>query len=304
MKLRFLRSTGFIVRSKADIGRAAWRVVYRWAIPRIELSIDGFPLVEAQRSQVRLRQLHEALERKTGALLAIAVFMIGLADMVRTWNRDLEHMGMLVLAALGAGLAGRIIGRIWVRMRVLFELFRLRRKVGKWSRGQAVEDAATTAPMLQRAPVQPAAPASPVQAAAISSLLPAREPLRGSCSCGTIAFTLSSPPSIMGTCHCTRCRKSGAGTFVIVKRSALRLVSGADAIATWRSDVPHECERSFCSHCGTALGEITSTDATFRVAANCFDDALGVRNGFHEFVSEKPAWQAICDEAKQFALLS
>jgi hypothetical protein len=293
MKLRFLRSSGFVVRSKADIGRAAWRVVYRWAIPRIELSLDGFPLVEAQRSQVRLRHLHEALERKTGALLAIAVFMVGLADMVRTWNRDLEHMGMIALAALGAGLAGRIAGRTWVRIRVLFELLRLRRKVGKWSRAREAE----AAPQVPG----PAAQAPAAVAATASALLPARELLRGSCSCGTIVFTLSSPPSIMGTCHCSRCRKTGATTFIIAKRSALRLITGAEAITTWKSGAPHECERSFCSRCGTALGEITSTDATFRVAASCFDDELGVHNGFHEFVTEKPAWQAICDEAKQFA---
>lgn len=295
MKLRFLRSSVFVVRTRADIGRAAWRVVYRWAMPRIELSLDGFPLVEAQRSQVRLRHLHEALERKTGALLAIAVFMIGLADMVRTWNRDLEHMGMIVLAALGAGLAGRIVGRVWVRMRVIFELLRLRRKVGKWNRARVAGDTAT--PAIPGPAAQPA----PALATIASALLPARELIRGSCSCGTVAFTLSSPPSIMGTCHCTRCRKAGAGTFVIVKRSALRLMAGADAITTWKSGAPHDCEHSFCARCGTTLGEITSTNATFRVAASCFDDELGVRNGFHEFVSEKPGWQAICDEAKQFA---
>jgi hypothetical protein len=37
------------------------------------------------------------------------------------------------------------------------------------------------------------------------------------------------------TCHCKRCRKAGAGTFVVVKRSAFRLAAGADSIATWKS---------------------------------------------------------------------
>lgn len=296
MGLRFFRSSTFVVRGTTDIGRAAWRVIYRWAMPRIEISIDGFTLIEAQRAQVRLRRLHEALERKTGALLAIAVFMIGLADMVRTWNRDLEHMGMVVVAAFAAGVAGRILGRTWIRARVLFELLRLRWKVARWLAGRAA-DVAPAVPPESPGEAQPAAAVSGPSAA----LLPARHALQGSCSCGAISFTLSSPPSIMGTCHCTRCRKAGAGTFVVVKRSAFRLVAGADAIATWKSDGPHVCDRSFCARCGTALGEITSPSATFRLAASCFDDELAVRNGFHEFVAEKPRWQEICDEARQFA---
>jgi hypothetical protein len=84
MKSRKPGRTSFIVRQTADIGRAAWRVALRWNMPRIEIGIESIPLLEAQRSQVRLRRLHEILERQTGALLAIAVLMIGLADMVRT----------------------------------------------------------------------------------------------------------------------------------------------------------------------------------------------------------------------------
>lgn len=34
--------------------------------------------------------------------------------------------------------------------------------------------------------------------------------IRGSCCCGAISFALSEPPSMMGVCHCTRCRKVGA----------------------------------------------------------------------------------------------
>jgi hypothetical protein len=296
MGLRFFRSSTVVVRDTTDIRRAAWRVIYRWAMPRVEISIPGFTLIEAQRAQVRLRRLQEALERKTGALLAIAVLMIGLADMVRAWNRDLEHMGLVVVAAFAAGFAGRILGRTWFRAWVLFELLRLRWKVGRWLAGGATDAAPAAAPESPQAAPPVAAFSDPS-----SSLLPARHALQGSCSCGAISFTLSSPPSIMGTCHCTRCRKAGAGTFVVVKRSAFRLVAGADAIATWKSDGPHVCDRSFCARCGTALGEFTSASATFRLAASCFDDELTVSNGFHEFVAEKPRWQVICDEARQFA---
>jgi hypothetical protein len=105
----------------------------------------------------------------------------------------------------------------------------------------------------------------------------------------------------MGTCHCTRCRKLGASTFVFAKRDTFALISGADAISTFIPEAPYKYSRGFCSHCGTALGEITSGSESFPIAANCFDQELEISNLFHEFVKEKPNWYNICDTAKQFS---
>ena len=125
--------------------------------------------------------------------------------------------------------------------------------------------------------------------------------LKGSCCCGAVQFTLASPPTMMGTCHCSRCRKVGATTFVFVKRDAFTLLAGAASISTYEPVSPYQYKRCFCTHCGTALGEVTSASESFPVAANCFDDALNMANRFHEFVGEKPSWYSICDDAKQFA---
>ena len=124
--------------------------------------------------------------------------------------------------------------------------------------------------------------------------------LKGSCCCGKVKFAVSSPPTMMGTCHCSRCRKVGASTFVFVKRETFTLLSGADSITTFKPQAPYKYSRCFCSHCGTALGEVTSDSESFPVAANCFDDELPLNNQFHEFVEEKPNWYDIGDDAKQF----
>jgi hypothetical protein len=124
--------------------------------------------------------------------------------------------------------------------------------------------------------------------------------LRGSCCCQAIKFTLSRQPTVMGTCHCTRCRKLGASILVFVDKDSFELVSGADAIVTYKPEAPYQYNRSFCMHCGTALGELTSSSESFPISANCFDDALGVANQVHAFVKEKPAWYDICDGAKQY----
>lgn len=124
--------------------------------------------------------------------------------------------------------------------------------------------------------------------------------MKGSCCCGTIRFELLNPPSMMATCHCSRCRKVGASTFVFVRQDDLRWIVGRDKVTRHEPAPPYQYARCFCAVCGTALGEILSEQESFPIAANALDDDPGLHNRFHEFVAEKPAWYAICDDAKQF----
>ena len=125
--------------------------------------------------------------------------------------------------------------------------------------------------------------------------------MHGSCCCGAIRFELTSPPTMMGTCHCSRCRKAGASIFVFVARDSVLWIEGRALVARYTPENPFKYERCFCSRCGTGLGEILSDQDSFPIAANCLDFDPGIRNRFHEFVGEKPAWYEICDSAKQFA---
>lgn len=124
--------------------------------------------------------------------------------------------------------------------------------------------------------------------------------IKGSCCCGSIQFQLSAQPEMMATCHCTRCRKVGASTFVFVKKDQLEWIAGRELVARYRPEPAYKYVRCFCQKCGTALGEVESDEDSFPIPANCFDDALEARNRFHEFVKEKPGWYEICDGAKQF----
>ena len=47
--------------------------------------------------------------------------------------------------------------------------------------------------------------------------------IEGSCCCGAVKFELQAPPTMMGACHCSRCRKAGASTIVFVKNDDLEL---------------------------------------------------------------------------------
>ena len=124
--------------------------------------------------------------------------------------------------------------------------------------------------------------------------------IKGSCCCGAVQFELSEAPSMLGTCHCSRCRKVGASAIAFVKSSAFEITKGRNEISTYKAVPPYKYDRCFCSVCGSALGEVFSEEDTFPIAANCIDDDIEIENRFHEFVSEKPSWSKIGDSAEQF----
>lgn len=105
---------------------------------------------------------------------------------------------------------------------------------------------------------------------------------------------------MMGTCHCTRCRKVGAGNLVFIRKDDLVWIAGQDLITVFEPTEGYKYQRCFCNVCGTALGEILSETESFPISAHTLDDDIAVKNSFHEFVSEKPAWLHIGDDAKQF----
>ncbi len=124
--------------------------------------------------------------------------------------------------------------------------------------------------------------------------------IKGSCCCGAVQFEMSEKPSMMGMCHCSRCRKVGASALAFVKADKFNITTGQTKIAVFKAEPPYTYNRCFCSVCGTALGEVLSDMESFPINAHCIDSEIELENTFHEFVSEKPSWLKIGDDAKQF----
>lgn len=123
--------------------------------------------------------------------------------------------------------------------------------------------------------------------------------IKGSCYCGAVKFELIAEPSMMGTCHCSRCRKAGASTIVFVNKEHLKWIQGQDQVTLYQPAAPYKHGRCFCKVCGTSLGEILSNENSFPISANALDSDSALKNQFHEFVAEKPSLYEICDDAKQ-----
>ena len=124
--------------------------------------------------------------------------------------------------------------------------------------------------------------------------------MRGSCCCGTVQFELTEKPTMLGMCHCSRCRKLGASALAFVSANSFQITSGRDQIGLYKAQPPYQYNRCFCAVCGTALGEVLSDLESFPINAHCLDGELDIAVKFHEFVSEKPCWLKIGDDAKQF----
>lgn len=124
--------------------------------------------------------------------------------------------------------------------------------------------------------------------------------IRGSCGCGAVKFQLNVVPDMMGTCHCSRCRKFGASTIIFVKQEGFKLLQGESFIETYHPDPPFSYTRTFCKKCGSSLGDIGSDSDSFPVPVNCLDDDPVLRNQFHVFVASKPAWYEIADDSHQY----
>jgi hypothetical protein len=77
---------------------------------------------------------------------------------------------------------------------------------------------------------------------------------RGSCFCGAVQIEATGKPAVMGYCHCNSCRAWSAApvnAFSLWKPESVRIVAGADHIATFRRT--GMSERQYCARCGGHL---------------------------------------------------
>lgn len=122
--------------------------------------------------------------------------------------------------------------------------------------------------------------------------------LNGSCLCGRVAFTVSTPLEPPDACHCVQCRKQSGHCFAStnVPRSALT-VSGGEHVAWYASS--DRVRRGFCSTCGSTLfWDPLGRDWT-SVAMGAFDGPTHTQLALHIFVAEKGDYYRIEDAVPQ-----
>ena len=122
----------------------------------------------------------------------------------------------------------------------------------------------------------------------------------GSCHCKAVRFSCESPhPVPYQRCYCSICRKTaGGGGFAIniMGRSETLAVEGAQDIAVYQVRAEDgglsNCERRFCSRCGSALWVYDSRwPELIHPFASAIDSDLPVPGeNTHLMLAFKPDW--------------
>ena len=122
---------------------------------------------------------------------------------------------------------------------------------------------------------------------------------RGGCLCGAVRFVVSSPPTIAGYCHCTRCqRRTGTASSAqaFVEDDTFAFVQGEELVQGWRHP-DGGMEKCFCRACGAHVASRDpETKAVRSVRMSAFDGDPGVRPSFRAFVAYAASWEPIPDD--------
>ncbi len=120
----------------------------------------------------------------------------------------------------------------------------------------------------------------------------------GSCLCGAISFTVTTPLAPADACHCRQCRKQTGHYFAStnVPKSALT-VTGADKLSWFASS--EKIRRGFCSVCGSALFWEPLHREWTSITMGAFDGPTGTHLEKHIFVADKGDYYEIADGLPQ-----
>ena len=129
--------------------------------------------------------------------------------------------------------------------------------------------------------------------------------ITGHCECGRVQYQVDGPIHDFSHCHCSQCRRSHGAAFASfagVARSAFKIVSGEEEIASYAS-APGNL-RKFCKTCGSNIGaELGEEPDDFFIAMGTMNGVLELPPGYHIFVGSRATWHDILDDLPQYDTL-
>ena len=120
----------------------------------------------------------------------------------------------------------------------------------------------------------------------------------GQCLCGEVTIKATQLDHKMGACHCSKCRKWGAGPFLGVDCGSAVTFTHPELISTF--DSSDWAERGFCKNCGTHLFYRLKGNNQHIVPIDLFDfDSSDLKEAIvfdHQiFVDEKPGYYSFSE---------
>lgn len=127
-------------------------------------------------------------------------------------------------------------------------------------------------------------------------------PITGRCLCGDVSFSISTSVQRIYRCHCSLCQKqtgAAANAATFVDENALNWLTGTELITSYVKESGF-CS-NFCSRCGSPVPNRLRNTDQFWVPVGLLEGAKVEQVVAHVCSSDKPAWEAIPIQEKQYS---
>ena len=119
--------------------------------------------------------------------------------------------------------------------------------------------------------------------------------MNGSCLCGAVRISATTPSKWCAHCHCSMCRKQhGAGyvTWVGMNSDQVTIEDTQKTLQWYESSTG--AQRGFCARCGTSLFfKSKRWPGELHIALPAFDDPIDREPQAHAFYDAHVAWMPI-----------
>ncbi|MCB1754487.1 MAG: GFA family protein [Gammaproteobacteria bacterium] len=125
----------------------------------------------------------------------------------------------------------------------------------------------------------------------------------GHCLCGTVHYTINTPPVRMAQCHCEHCRRaSGTGHMSLAFFSSDDMtINGETTHFTTTADSGNVKTFAFCPTCGSRLfGTNSGRPGLTSVAVGTIDDSSWFKPEAIVYANSRPVWDQMDDSIPAF----
>ena len=132
---------------------------------------------------------------------------------------------------------------------------------------------------------------------------PLKTPLKGSCQCGGISWTVSADPLFTYACHCRSCQKRTGSAFSLGLVVATDSLDVQGALTQWSrvSAEGNTNTRYSCADCGNIIYGIGNTSPELaKVQAGTLEDTRSVEPEVHLWITHKQPWVNLPPDASTF----
>jgi len=116
----------------------------------------------------------------------------------------------------------------------------------------------------------------------------------GKCLCGSITIKAKEIKPQVGACHCSMCRKWGAGPFLGLDCGSEVTFSKPELVQSYQSS--EWAERGFCKSCGTHLFYRLKQADQYIMPVDLFEALSGLEFDHQIFIDEKPEFYSFANK--------